>query len=120
MSTQQTKKMELDDVFFKSVMVKDLPGVIEINQSVYFSVPDADREKMKSTVLKYNTSSTDGVFGIVISGNTVALTYTQKVLSSAIHNKPTGICSSLLMNGMLHLKAVLYDFNIPKEAICIG
>lgn len=120
MSYQKTKKMELDDVFFKSVLVKDLPGVIEINQSVYLSISEADKEQMKSTVLKYNTSSSDGIFGIAINGNTVALTYTQKVLSSAIHNKPAGMCSSLLMNGMLHLKAVLYDLNIPKEAIYFG
>lgn len=116
----QENKAELDDIFFKSVAVKDFPGVIEVSQSVFFSVQDADKDKYEKTICKYNATSSDGIFGIVLKGETAVLTYKQKVLCSGFHNKPTTICSSLLMNGMLHLKAILYDFNIPKEAISIG
>lgn len=108
-----------DDVFFQAVSVKDSPGLTEINQTIYFRhLPEDKQERIKELILHYNLSSGDGVFSFGHHGNNVSLTFTQKVVGTTLRNKPQGICSTLLNNGMIHLKALLFDSNISEEVIC--
>ena len=106
-----------DEVFFRTVLVRNMPGVTEISQAVTFKMPDDEKEEDYSSIIREYNDSGDGIFSLMISQNTGTLTYTQKILSSVMHNKPQNVCLSLLFSGMLHLKAVLYDFDIKKEAI---
>lgn len=123
---QQTKLQKMNkenmfrnDIFFQSVSIKDTPGLTEINQTIYFHpLSDDKQEEIKDLIQYYNTSSGEGVFSIGTHGNSTSLTFTQKVIGTALRNKPHGICLTLLNNGMIHLKALLYDSDISKEVIC--
>lgn len=118
----QTMKDEYktrNDVFFQAVSVKDLPGVMEINQTIYFHhLSEDNQEELESLVHYYNTSSGEGVFSFGKHGVNSSLTFTQKVVVTTLRNKPQNLCLSLLTSGMIHLKALLFDSNISEEVIC--
>lgn len=108
-----------DEVFYQSVFIKDTPGLTEISQTIYFHLlPEDKQDKIKELILYYNTSSGDGVFSFGHHGNSISLTFTQKVIGTTLRNKPQGICLTLLNNGMIHLKALLFDSDISEEVIC--
>lgn len=107
----------LDDVFFGYVVLKDMPGIIHLNQSIRISkVNDSLFKNISAAILNNNLKTGDGIFSLSRDGHGALLTYTQKIIASTIRNKNSDIDNLILYNGMIHLKSILFDVGITAES----